>query len=149
VVTWLYTLSSQAGPVGVTVEELASATADVETFALAYDLVLYDDGAITEGVSGGHAWTSTVINVGSDLENAELVKRVATLGARRLLLNGSRKLAAPFLEAGLVRTVVCYLPFRPPSARPRPASSYVVPVGYRLREIARGDDWVRIEADKV
>jgi diaminohydroxyphosphoribosylaminopyrimidine deaminase/5-amino-6-(5-phosphoribosylamino)uracil reductase len=149
VVTWLYALSSQADPVGVAPDRLASATSDVETIALGYDLVLHEDGSITESVPGGHAWTLTAINVDSDLDNAELLQRVAALGARTLLLNGSHKLAAPFLEAGLVRSIVCYLPFRPPSARPYPTPPHVVPAGYQLREIARGGDWVRIEADRA
>jgi diaminohydroxyphosphoribosylaminopyrimidine deaminase/5-amino-6-(5-phosphoribosylamino)uracil reductase len=148
-VTWLYALSSQADAVGVAWEASLSASSDVETISLAYDVVLHEDGALTEGVPGGHAWTPADGNVDPDLDSAELLKWVSGLGARTVLLNGSRRLAAPFLEAGLVRHVVCYLPFRPPSTRPYQAPLQVVPAGFQLRDVARGDDWVRIKADRA
>jgi diaminohydroxyphosphoribosylaminopyrimidine deaminase/5-amino-6-(5-phosphoribosylamino)uracil reductase len=149
VVTWLYALSSQADTVGVASEAYPSASSDVETISLAYDVVLHEDGALTEGVPGGHAWTPPAGNVDPDLDSTELLKWISSLGARTVLLNGSRKLAAPFLEAGLVQSVVCYLPFRPPSARPGEAPVQVVPAGYHLREVARANDWVRIKADRA
>jgi diaminohydroxyphosphoribosylaminopyrimidine deaminase/5-amino-6-(5-phosphoribosylamino)uracil reductase len=149
VVTWMYALSSEADPVGVASEASAPAISDVETISLAYDVVLHEGGALTEGVPGGHAWTPAASNVDPDLDSAELLKWVSSLGARTLLLNGSGKLAAPFLEAGLVQSVVCYLPFRSPSARPDQTSLQVIPAGYHLRDVARGDDWVRVKADRA
>lgn len=149
VVTWLYALSVEGDPIPIDACTFESVVADAHAFALAVDIVIHDDGAIVEGTPGGHAWTPPDLHLGSERDGVEILKRVGALGARTVLLNGNSTLATPFLDAGIVEKIVCYLPSQSPSSIPQATERVqIIPNGYRLREVTRLDDWVRIEADK-
>jgi diaminohydroxyphosphoribosylaminopyrimidine deaminase / 5-amino-6-(5-phosphoribosylamino)uracil reductase len=148
VVTWLYGLSDVGEPTPMDEDASGAVRADAHVIALGVDLVISDDGTIAEGLPGGHAWTPQELRFDSDSDSTEVLTVMAALGARTVLLYGSGALAAPYLEAGMIEKVVCYVPFRSPSSTP-PAMAriQIVPNGYQLQKVTRLDGWVRIEAD--
>jgi diaminohydroxyphosphoribosylaminopyrimidine deaminase/5-amino-6-(5-phosphoribosylamino)uracil reductase len=71
-------------------------------------------------------------------------------GVRSVVLDGGRKLAEPFIEAGMVDRVVAYVSGLD-AATPLlgPEQGYLLAEGFRLVEVTRQSTYVRVQAERV
>ncbi|AUA12706.1 bifunctional diaminohydroxyphosphoribosylaminopyrimidine deaminase/5-amino-6-(5-phosphoribosylamino)uracil reductase RibD [Streptomyces sp. SID8382] len=137
-ITWAYTVGAEEDHGHQGVKELRRT----------HDLVIRRNGAIEEGVPGGHG--AGAFRVPDRLLGDEPAKAVADLaesGARSVLVEGSRNEAARLL-ADLVDRVIVEVPSTPPSSASTPADE-LVPRGFRLVDATVLGLCVRLTAHRV
>ncbi|MEU5022775.1 bifunctional diaminohydroxyphosphoribosylaminopyrimidine deaminase/5-amino-6-(5-phosphoribosylamino)uracil reductase RibD [Streptomyces milbemycinicus] len=137
-ITWAYTLGADEDHDDQTVNDLRRA----------HDLVIRGDGAIEEGVPGGHGEDSFRVPIpplGDDPANA--LHALTEAGARTVLIEGSSNEAARLL-ADVVDRVILDVPGLPPSSVPMPASESV-PSGFRLVDATASGLHVRLIAKRA
>ncbi len=115
-VTWVYALSAAGEPIPP--PPGSAAAADAARLCQLSDVVVYDDLTLSEGVPGGHEWNLPKAAIEEDSYGPDVLGWLATCGARTVVILGSSRAAACFVDCGLVTATVTYLPSSAPSSRP-------------------------------
>ncbi len=141
VIIWPYLITGQG------VEPLPADTAEARLLRLNADAVLRADGTVWEAVPGSHG--TGILALYDQPPGTSAAETAAALydgGVRRLLLDGGRDVATPFLDAGLVDRVVAYLPHGIASRRPGAELPWpLLPPGFVITGTARTDGFVRVD----
>ena len=141
VITWPYVITGQG------LEPLPSDTAEARFLRLNADAILRADGAVREAVPGSHG--TGILALKDQPPGTSAAEAAAALydgGVSRLLLDGGRDVAMPFLDAGLVDRVVAYLPHSSASRRPAAELPWpLLPPGFIITGTARTDNFVRVD----
>ncbi|MGA6156900.1 bifunctional diaminohydroxyphosphoribosylaminopyrimidine deaminase/5-amino-6-(5-phosphoribosylamino)uracil reductase RibD [Stenotrophomonas sp. NPDC087984] len=114
-----------------------------------HDLVIRRDGAVEEGVPGGHGEGAFRVPAGPlDGEPAKAVRDLAETGARSVLIEGSRNEAAR-LFADLVDRVIIEVPRTRPSSIPVEEMALdFLPDRFQVVGVQSYDSRVRLTAEK-
>jgi diaminohydroxyphosphoribosylaminopyrimidine deaminase/5-amino-6-(5-phosphoribosylamino)uracil reductase len=142
-IIWPYLISSR----GITA--LPWTAPGAENLKVSADAILHEDGTITEAVSGSHG--IGMLRIPNPATGQDAAGTVAALyggGVRRLVLSSGYDTAAPFLAAGLIDSVLAYLPDGKASRVPDvPGPWPLLPPGYEITAVTRLDSFVCINAD--
>lgn len=112
-----------------------------------YDLVIRQDGHVAEGIPGSHGREVFQVPDGSLSGNAcEVLSTLGGAGARYVLIEGASDAAAVLMKARAVDQVISFLPHTPHSWSPDSESGRLtaMPDGYRLTDVTRQGDFVRL-----
>jgi riboflavin biosynthesis pyrimidine reductase len=111
--------------------------------------MVYDDGRVEEGVARSHGAEAFVLPAVDLSEGpAAVLSAFYAGGTRFLLLHGERRLAAPFLDAGLVDEIQVLVSSRTIGGEgwSNPGAWAVVPAGFQVRRIVKHGEAVLLEA---
>ncbi|WPB92212.1 bifunctional diaminohydroxyphosphoribosylaminopyrimidine deaminase/5-amino-6-(5-phosphoribosylamino)uracil reductase RibD [Streptomyces malaysiensis] len=139
-ITWAYTVGAEEEHGHQALTELRRT----------HDLVIRRNGAIEEGVPGGHGEDAFRVPDGSlGDEPAKAARDLAKSGARSVLIEGSENEAARLL-AGLVDSVIIDVPSTPPSTTPTAVSGFggVVHAGFQLVGVRPSGRYVRLTKER-
>jgi diaminohydroxyphosphoribosylaminopyrimidine deaminase/5-amino-6-(5-phosphoribosylamino)uracil reductase len=144
-ITWTY----EAAPDGTPLPLDARGGVPKARYELqeSYDLVISQGGQVTEGRPGQHGREVFQVPRDSLSGNAEkILSLLSEAGARSVLINGASDIASVLFTAGVVDRVIAYLPNTPHSWSPGPQHGHLsaLPVGYRLTEVIRQGDHIRL-----
>ncbi|WP_328472607.1 bifunctional diaminohydroxyphosphoribosylaminopyrimidine deaminase/5-amino-6-(5-phosphoribosylamino)uracil reductase RibD [Streptomyces sp. NBC_00448] len=142
-VTWVYTADSDGLPDSD--RERDAAFHEMRAIRGSYDLLVHEDGGIAEGMPGSHG--EGVFRTPADWPRdgaGEILRAFGETGARSLLIHGASEYATSFSAAGAVDQVIAYLPSTPHSRSPDFAHLTAVPEGYRLTDVTRRGNHVRV-----
>jgi diaminohydroxyphosphoribosylaminopyrimidine deaminase / 5-amino-6-(5-phosphoribosylamino)uracil reductase len=123
-------------------------TAEAAVLRSNADAVMREDGTVAEAVPGRHGagildLTKTAVHAGPDVIASSLYAG----GVRCLLLDGGLAVAAPFLAANLVDSLVAYLPDGSASAKPSSdVAGTFMPPGFAITGACKSGSFTRIEA---
>ncbi|AJZ86354.1 bifunctional diaminohydroxyphosphoribosylaminopyrimidine deaminase/5-amino-6-(5-phosphoribosylamino)uracil reductase RibD [Streptomyces sp. AgN23] len=139
-ITWAYTAGADEDHGDQTLTELRRT----------HDLVIRRDGAIEEGVPGGHgedAFRVPVSPLGD--EPAKALHALAEAGARTLLIEGKFNEAARLLTDAVDRLII-EVPKTLPSARPTAVSGLdLIPDGFRMGATQPIGTYMRLMAERM
>ncbi len=99
-VTWVYALSAAGEPIPP--PPGSAAADDAARLCQLSDVVVYDDLTLSEGVPGGHEWNLPKAAIEEDSYGPDVLGWLATCGARTVVILGSSRAAACFVDCGLV-----------------------------------------------
>lgn len=152
-VTWVYAvpadglanrLPAAAGP------PFREASVDAHSLRMVHDVVLSDDGELSEGSPGGHRpEVFSLARVHPTQEPRELLVSLLAGGARSLLLDGSLSLASPFLTAGWVDQAVAYIATSGAASAVPPATAAGLVGDFVLQDLTRLGNVVRIRSGRA
>jgi diaminohydroxyphosphoribosylaminopyrimidine deaminase / 5-amino-6-(5-phosphoribosylamino)uracil reductase len=113
------------------------------------DAVLYDGGRVAEAVPGSHG--HGMLSIAGLAIGHDAVRTAAILyrgGVQRLVVSGGYDTAAPFLAAGLIDSLLAYLPDGKASRVPEvPAPWPLLPPGYGITPVTRLSGFVCVKAE--
>ena len=99
-VTWVYALSAAGEPIPP--PPGSAAADDAAKLCQLSDVVVYDDLTVSEGVPGGHEWNLPKAAIEEDSYGPDVLGWLATCGARTVVILGGSRVAARFVDCGLV-----------------------------------------------
>ncbi|PNG98538.1 bifunctional diaminohydroxyphosphoribosylaminopyrimidine deaminase/5-amino-6-(5-phosphoribosylamino)uracil reductase RibD [Streptomyces malaysiensis] len=137
-ITWAYTVGADGDDSAQAVKELRRT----------HDLVMRRDGAIEEGVLGGHGEGAFRVPTGSLGDKpAKVVRDFTESGARSVLIEGSDNEAARLLT-NLIDRVIVDVPTTQPSSVPMPENG-LVPSRFQLVAVCSFGQHMRLTAKRV
>jgi diaminohydroxyphosphoribosylaminopyrimidine deaminase/5-amino-6-(5-phosphoribosylamino)uracil reductase len=144
-ITWTYQATPDGAPLPL--GEHSGPPGGFFTMKESYDLVISQGGRVAEGGTGQHG--REVFRVPRDPLSGNAVKILTLLsqaGARSALLHGASDIASLLFAAGVVDRIIVYLPATPNSWSPDAQHGQLgaLPAGYRLVEVTRQGDYVRL-----
>jgi diaminohydroxyphosphoribosylaminopyrimidine deaminase/5-amino-6-(5-phosphoribosylamino)uracil reductase len=138
VITWPYLITGQG------LGQLPPDTSEARQLRLNADAVLGADGTVREAVPGSHG--KGILALRDPPLGDGAAAALYDGGVRRLLLDGSLDVAAPFLDAGVVDRVVACLPYGNASSRPAAEPPWpLLPPGFVITGTTRTEAFVRVE----
>ncbi|MEW1860323.1 bifunctional diaminohydroxyphosphoribosylaminopyrimidine deaminase/5-amino-6-(5-phosphoribosylamino)uracil reductase RibD [Streptomyces sp. NPDC088194] len=146
-VTWVYTAGSDGLPNSNNERDVAFD--EMRALRESYDLVVGDDGRIAEGSPAGHGEDFRTPVDWPSRGAVDILGALGETGARSLLVHGASEHATAFNAAGAVDQVIVYLPSTAPSWSPECGHLTAVPEGYRISDVTRRGNHVRVVGRRV
>ncbi|MFJ4635965.1 bifunctional diaminohydroxyphosphoribosylaminopyrimidine deaminase/5-amino-6-(5-phosphoribosylamino)uracil reductase RibD [Streptomyces hygroscopicus] len=139
-ITWAYSVGIDEGRSDQALTELRRT----------HDLVIRRDGAVEEGVPGGHGEDSFRVPLPPlGDESRKALDALNESGARTVLIEGSSNEAARLLADAVDRVIIDVPGTRPSFSLTGPGAESAVPGGFWLTDVKPSDSHVRLTAERA